>query len=430
MPIRSDFSSSRPTSGVVCVRVTSRSEARARRERAKERERLCLALHLHRLELLVLEDALGRAVRLLRDGDAVDRRRRLEAGGGVDDVAGDDALALLRTGAERDDRLARVDPDPHLQRERRVFGVQLLDRLEDAEPRAHGTLGVVLVRDGRSEDGHHGVADELLDRPAVELDLLPQARVVGTDARADVLGVGGLRGGGEADEVAEEDGDDLALLVHGRRRLRGQRSGAKTAELEAVWVLLAAGRTGQHAPSLGRRPQGKKARFQSPSSPFLLSAAKLGLDQPRSVYRRIDVEACTELRALVLAAMRRCRSRSPPSRPGRGSRHSAAPPRLSVWPRTPGEGDRHEASCAPRSPRSPARAPPCSAPPRPRRRNSCRRVCDRLGNGEKRLLRTSRSARGSTRTGRAPIELQLPARSTSSCTSNSTASASSGTEPT
>ena len=39
--------------------------------------------------------------------------------------------------------------------------------------------------------------------------------MVGTDASADVLGISGLRGGGEADEVTEEDGDDLALLLHG-----------------------------------------------------------------------------------------------------------------------------------------------------------------------------------------------------------------------
>ena len=192
------------------------SEAGAGRERAEERERLRLALHLHRLELLVVEDALGRAVRLLRDRDPVHGRRPLQARGGVDDVARHDSLALLGTGAQGDHRFARVDADPHLQRERRVFLVQLLDRLQNAKARADSSLGVVLVRDGRSEDGHHRVPDELLDRAPVALDLLPQAGVVGTDARADVLRVGGLRGGGEADEVAEEDGHDLALLVHAR----------------------------------------------------------------------------------------------------------------------------------------------------------------------------------------------------------------------
>ena len=242
VPIRSGFSSSRPTSGVACVRITSRAEAGARRERAVERERLRLALHLHRLERLVVEDALGRAVGLLRDRDPVHRRRALQARGGVDHVARHDPLALLRARAERNDRLARVDPDPHLQRERRVRLVQLLDRLQDPKAGPDRALGVVLVRDGRTEDRHHRVPDELLDRPAVALDLLPQARVVGPDARAHVLGVRSLRGGGEADEVAEEDGDHLALLLHRRAPAARSGRGAVRAERELARELLAAGR--------------------------------------------------------------------------------------------------------------------------------------------------------------------------------------------
>ena len=69
VPMRSDFSSSRPTSGVVCVRVTSVPKRARGCERAEERERLGLALDRDRLELLVVEDALGRAVRRLRDRD-------------------------------------------------------------------------------------------------------------------------------------------------------------------------------------------------------------------------------------------------------------------------------------------------------------------------------------------------------------------------
>ena len=105
--------------------------------------------------------------------------------------------------------------DPHLQLERRVCLVQLLDRLQDPQARPHGPLGVVLVRDRRAEHRHHRVADELLHRPSVALDLLPQARVVGPDPRPHVLRVGALRGGREPDQVAEQHRDDLALLVGG-----------------------------------------------------------------------------------------------------------------------------------------------------------------------------------------------------------------------
>jgi hypothetical protein len=60
------------------------------------------------------------------------------------------------------------------RRERGVRLVQLLDRLQNPKPDSDGTLSVVLVCDRRSEDGHHRVTDELLDRAAVALDLLPQ----------------------------------------------------------------------------------------------------------------------------------------------------------------------------------------------------------------------------------------------------------------
>ena len=149
------------------------------------------------------------------DRDPVHRRRALQARSGVHDVAGDEPFSLLGAGTQGDDGLAGVDADPHLEGERSVLVVQVLDRLEDAECGANGALGVVLVRDRRAEDGHHRVADELLDGAAVALDLLPQASVVGTDPRADVLRVGRIRGRREADEVAEQHRDDLALLVGG-----------------------------------------------------------------------------------------------------------------------------------------------------------------------------------------------------------------------
>ena len=54
-------------------------------------------------------------------------------------------------------------------------------RVADRERGADGALRVVLVRDGRAEDRHHGVADELLDRAAEALELRAHARVVGLE---------------------------------------------------------------------------------------------------------------------------------------------------------------------------------------------------------------------------------------------------------
>jgi hypothetical protein len=149
------------------------AEAGASGERAEERYRFRLALHLHRLELLVAKHPLRPPVGLLRDRDPVYRRCPLQARGGIDDVARDDALAMLGARAEGHHRLAGVDADADLQGERGVVLVELFDRLQDAEAGADGALGVVLVRHGCSEDRHDRVADELLHCASVALDLLP-----------------------------------------------------------------------------------------------------------------------------------------------------------------------------------------------------------------------------------------------------------------
>ena len=104
-----------------------------------------------------------------------------------------------------------------------------LMRLHDAQPGAHRPLGVVLVRGRHPEDPDHGVADELLDGAAVGLDHLAGGRVVGAQDGVDVLGVGGLAHRREGDEVAEERGDDLALLGCG-----GGRSQARAAVRSAA----------------------------------------------------------------------------------------------------------------------------------------------------------------------------------------------------
>ena len=140
---------------------------------------------------------------------------------------------------ERDDHLAGVDRDADVQVERRVGLVQLLDGVARGERRAHGALGVVLVRDRCAEDGHDRVADELLHGAAEALDLGAQARVVRGEHRAHVLRVELLGAAGEADEVGEEDRDDLALLTPAGL-LRGERRAARHAEARTVRVFRAA----------------------------------------------------------------------------------------------------------------------------------------------------------------------------------------------
>jgi hypothetical protein len=120
---------------------------------------------------------------------------------------------------------------------------------------ARTALCVVLVRRGRSEQGHDGVADELLHRAPAAFELPPEARVVGGEERLHVLGIELLRAGREADEVREQDGDDLALLQAGLFPL-GKRRSAGAAEAESGRVVLAAGRTGRH---VGRVRRARRA---------------------------------------------------------------------------------------------------------------------------------------------------------------------------
>ena len=133
--------------------------------------------------------------------------------------------------------------------------VELVDRGEDPQRRAHRALRIVLVGDRRTEDGHHRVADELLHRPAETLDLLFHACVIRTQPRADILWIGLLRRSGEPDQVDEEDGDDLALL-RSRPWALGDRGAAGPAESRPLRVLFTALGTGRHPQSLRRREGG------------------------------------------------------------------------------------------------------------------------------------------------------------------------------
>ena len=140
--------------------------------------RLRLSLGLNRSDLAILDEMLARPARGVVDEDPVDRRGRLQARSCIDDVTRCDAFALLRAGVEADERLARGDGDANVQLEARVVRVHVRNRVADCKRGEHGARRVVLVGQGRAEDRYDRIADELLDRSAVVLDLLPHAGVV------------------------------------------------------------------------------------------------------------------------------------------------------------------------------------------------------------------------------------------------------------
>ena len=239
---------------------------RSRGDGEPRAHRLGLPLHRERVHLAVLEQGACRAVGSFADEDAVRRCRSLEPGRGVDDVTGDYPLAAIGVRSDGDDRFARVHREPHLECELGVAGIQLVDGGAHSERRAHGALRVVTVGDGRAEDGHDCVADELLDRAAEALDLGPDAGVVRPQDRADVLRIEPFRTSGEPDEVDEEDADDLPLFAHADGAV-GERRGAGVAETGAVGIVAAAGGTEEHAQSVWRAG-GRRRPFRAVSSSF------------------------------------------------------------------------------------------------------------------------------------------------------------------
>jgi hypothetical protein len=186
------------------------TDARSCVDRLPHPDRLRLALRLERLGLAVVDHVVGRPVGRLADKDPVHRRCRLQSRGRVDDVTRRHPLTFGGARAERDERLAGVDGDPHLEL------VLLVRPVADRKRGADGAFRVVLVRGRRAEERHHRVADELLDGAAEPLELTAQVCVVRPEKRADVLGIELLGPGGEADQVREEDGHDLALLARSR----------------------------------------------------------------------------------------------------------------------------------------------------------------------------------------------------------------------
>jgi hypothetical protein len=69
------------------------------------------------------------------------------------------------------------------------------------------------VQHRHAEDGHHGVADELLDHSTVLLDHAPGGVVVPRQHPTEHLRIEPFTHRGRVGEIAEEDGDPTARLA-------------------------------------------------------------------------------------------------------------------------------------------------------------------------------------------------------------------------
>ena len=226
-------------------RQVSFARGRGRRHGAPGFERYSFPLCRNRLERLVFDRCARGSVRLVADDDLADRRVLLQARRGVHDVAGDHRLAERGPRRERDDRLAGVYGATNTELELRLLHVECGHRVADGESRPNGALGIVAMGGRRAEDGHDGVADELLHDPAKGLQLVAHRPVIRRQDRAHVLRIELLRARREAHEVDEDDADEPALLAP--RRLLLERSSAREAETGDLRVVLAAGTASGHS---------------------------------------------------------------------------------------------------------------------------------------------------------------------------------------
>jgi hypothetical protein len=223
-------------------------QAAARGDRAPDREGLGFALDLNRLQLLVVECGPRRPPGRLPDDYGAGRGRALEARGRIHDVA-DHALGLVRAGIQDHGRLARHDPNPDGKLKLRGRLVQLGDGIEHPKRTPNRPLRVILMRARHPEHGHDAVANELVYGATQPFDLSAKPLMVRTQQGPHVLRVGLVGAGGEANQVAEQHRDDLALL-HGGSRRATQRRPTAPAEPEALRILLAAARAAHDESSM------------------------------------------------------------------------------------------------------------------------------------------------------------------------------------
>ena len=236
-------SGSRPSSG-------PRSRGAGRFARADEPpggQRLRLPAYGQRLDRLGLESFADEPAGGVADQGLAGRGGLLQARGDVDRVAGDERLALGRIACHDLTAVdAGADRDLHAPAALEV-AVEAPQLLLQLERRPHRPPGVVLERGRHSEHGHHGVADELLDGPAVALDDRRGGLEVAQHHLPDGLGLEALAQGRRAGDVREQDRHRFSLV--GLREPSEARS-ACIAESRVGWVRLTASPTAAHQPSL------------------------------------------------------------------------------------------------------------------------------------------------------------------------------------
>ena len=184
-----------------------------------DRERVGEPLEALRAEISQLEQATHEPPCRLADDNALRRGERLQPRREVRRLT-DHRLVPYRALSDevahhhlpRGDAHARLQPDFLLRR-------QPSHCLDQLEARAHGSLGVVLMRAGPAEIGQDAVPQTPGGMALEALDHRSSRAVVGAHDRAHVLGIEPGGQSGRADQVAEQDGQLPPLGPSSRRGL-------------------------------------------------------------------------------------------------------------------------------------------------------------------------------------------------------------------
>jgi hypothetical protein len=172
------------------------------------RETPRLPLGLDNSGLAELERSAGCCNRPLAGEHLPGGGRLLQPGADIDGVTRDERAAFA---CLTDDHLARVD----------AYADGESPTVELDEAALHGQCGVkgpfrVVLEGCRSpESGHYSVARELLDRASSSLDLLCHRLVEAIEHDPDALRILVVGECGRADEIREENRDELALFPDG-----------------------------------------------------------------------------------------------------------------------------------------------------------------------------------------------------------------------
>ena len=252
------------------------------------------------------------------------------------------------------------------------------------------------MRGRRAVDGDDRVADELLHRPAVALEVPPERLVVAAQQRAHVLRVELLGARGRADEVDEDRRHDLPLLARPRCATSGApqplQNRASSGFSRAHWPQTitrrvygptVAGVSAGDAPCTPpRRAPDQELRVLL--APGLERQLRLGLEHADVAPLAVVLDR-EDVGSLLGDHRRRCGRALPAGRGSGGRRRGTA--------RTPStrSGSRSSSSsrrrCRPRGRRTPA---------------PCRRRDSRVSPRRARLLRLPRRASTARAAGRSP----------------------------